>query len=78
MKRVALILIVLQAFVWSLTAAAEDELKAVYRLMVEAAKTSNLELLASNIHPQALGFMRESQFAFQFSFHASQPFFHVS
>ena len=39
----------------------EDQLKATHTVFLEGAKTGNLDLLAALIHPQALGFMRESQ-----------------
>jgi len=65
MKHFVLVLFTLLASACSLFAADEDELKAVHKLMVEAAKTGNLQMLESAIHPQALGFMRESQFPIQ-------------
>jgi len=65
MKYSALILAVFTILAGPLTVAAqqdlEDDLKTTHRLLVEAAKTGNVAFLESVIHPQALGFMRESQ-----------------
>lgn len=54
-------LLLLAVFVFPIYAASEDELKITHKMLGEAAKTSNFDLLVPMIHPQALGFMRESQ-----------------
>ena len=61
MKSLMTLLVTLVVVSWPLTAAAqgnpEDDLKASHKLLVEAAKTGNVSLIESMIHPRATGFM---------------------
>ena len=65
MKNFFLFLLLLSFIALPLYAASEDELKLAHKMLSEAAKTSNFDLLVPMIHPQALGFMRESQMVVQ-------------
>ena len=65
MKRILLTIVALLVLVCPLCASDEDDVKATHRIVGDAAKTGNFTLLGSMIHPQAIGFLRESQIPVQ-------------
>jgi hypothetical protein len=48
-------------------AASEDTLKATHQVMFQAVNAGNVAMIAALVHPQALGFFRESQQIVQLS-----------
>jgi hypothetical protein len=65
MKNFLQSLFLLVVLVLPLYAASEDELKITHKMLGDAARTGNFDLLVPMIHPQALGFMRKSQMVVQ-------------